>query len=420
MKNDKDQTVYWLWIQKMLGCGARTRDALNGFPDAKAFWAADETAYRNAAGFGRLRVFSEKGLPALADKSLESYLQTMELCRQKHITILTPDNPRYPYRLRNLPDLPAALYIRGDADCLNGPCRYAVIGARTPTRYAYEAATEIAGVLAENGAVIVSGGAIGIDAAAHEAALQHGKKTLLVMGCGHGSTYLPENAGLRRRVASCGALVTEYPPFTKPGRGSFQLRNRLISGLSDAVVIVQAGEKSGTLNTAQHAKAQGRDLFVLPGSRDSLSFAGSNRLLVEGAKTVINGEDVLAHYGIAAIVREPSLREGEPFEQLRLQEQSLAPSKSEKKTRKTKSAAAEKAQAVPDTPAPKEKSFIFVAESVSKNAQIVYNILQQQPAGLDELVRTSGLPVPQVLSSLTELELCGAIMRDARAVYNCT
>ena len=420
MNSQANKTVYWLWIQKTLGCGARIQDALDGFTDQQVFWAADETAYRQADGFGKLRMFSEKGMPRLLDKSLDDCRQVMELCEKKHITILTPDDKRYPDRLRRLRDLPAALFIRGDADCLNGPCRYAVIGARTPTRYAYEAAMEITGELAENGAVIVSGGAVGIDSAAHEAALQHGKKTLLVMGCGHGSTYLSENSDLRRRVSSCGALVTEYPPLTQPGRGSFQLRNRLISGLSDAVVIIQAGEKSGTLNTAQHALAQGRDLFVLPGSRDSLSFAGSNRLLVEGAKIVINGEDVLAHYGIHAKARETALREGEPFEQLRQQEQELPPDKLMKKAHKAKAVAAEMKQADDASANPQEKSFIFVPESVSKNAQIVYNILQKEPAVLDALVRESGLPVPQVLSSLTELELCGAVVRDARAVYTCT
>lgn len=417
MMENKDQTVYWLWLQRTLGCGAQIARVLRDFENPQAFWAGDEAVYRTCDAFGKLRAFSEKGLSKLLDKSLDDCIETIELCQKKHIAILTPDDMCYPDRLRKLPDLPAVLYIRGDASCLNGQHRFAVIGAREPTRYAFEAATEIAEVFAENGAVVVSGGAIGIDAAAHEAALRKGQKTLLVMGCGHGSTYLPTNADLRRRVASCGALVTEYPPLTKPGRGSFQLRNRLISGLSDAVVIIQAGEKSGTLNTANHAKQQGRDIFVLPGSRNSVSFAGSNRLLVEGAKTVLNGEDIFAYYGISIVPRETQGENGEPFEALQAQEQKLpSPKKGSAKRKSADPKAGKPQRALEKEPLP-EKISNFDPKSVSKNAQIVYNILQKQPAPLDTLVRESGLPVPQVLGSLTELELCGAVARDASAVY---
>lgn len=417
MMDNKDQTVYWLWLQRTLGCGAQIARVLRDFESPQAIWAGDEAVYRACDAFGKLRAFSEKGLPQLLDKSLDDCIETMELCRKKHITILTPDDPRYPDRLRNLQDLPAALYIRGDAECLNGQYRFAVIGAREPTRYAFEAATEIAEVLSENGAVVISGGAIGIDAAAHEAALRKGQKTLLVMGCGHGSTYLPTNADLRRRVASCGALVTEYPPLTQPGRGSFQLRNRLISGLSDAVVIIQAGEKSGTLNTANHAKQQGRDIFVLPGSRNSVSFAGSNRLLVEGAKTVLNGEDIFASYGVSVASHETLAENGEPFEALLAQEQELPAPKKGSAKQKSANPKTEKQHRAAEKEPQREKISNFDPKSVSKNAQIVYNILQKQPAPLDSLVRESGLPVPLVLGSLTELELCGAVARDASAVY---
>ena len=421
MSERTDQTVYWLWLQKKLGCGAKISKALHCFESPKAFWLADEAAYRQSECFGKLRAFSENGLPQLLDKSLDSCIETMQLCLQKHITILTPDDPRYPDKLRLLPDLPAALYIRGNADCLSREPQFAVIGSREPTQYALEAATEIAGVLAENDAVIVSGGAIGIDAAAHEAALQHQKPTLLVMGSGHGSAYLPIHSDLRRRVASCGALVTEYPPYTDPGRGSFQLRNRLISGLSDAVIIIQASENSGSLNTASHAKAQGRDLFVLPGSRGSKAFAGSNRLLVEGANTVINGEDVFAHYGIdvktSASPADP--QEGEPFADLQQQEQNLPLKKKPNRTRHPASAPVEKPHTEAKKDAAQKNIFIFAPESVSKNAQIVYNILQTQPAALDTIVRESGMTVPQVLASLTELELSGAVTRDERAFYTC-
>ncbi len=421
MIGDTENTVYWLWLQNRLGAGARIADILRYFESARVFWAAGENAYRQCDCFGTLRSFSQKRLPLLLDKSLDDCREIQALCEKQHITVLTPDDPRYPARLRALRDLPAVLYVRGDPACLDAEKSFAVIGARAPTDYAKDAAAEISSVLAENGCTVVSGGAIGIDTVAHEGALKHQKPTVLVMGCGHGANYLHENAGLRKRVASCGALVTEYPPLQNPERGSFPLRNRLIAGLSDAVVIVQAGAGSGTLNTATHAVRQGKDLFVLPGSRDSLSFAGSNQLLLDGAHAVTHGADVLAYYDtvFSAKIALKELKRGEPFGDLF----DLPPAKT-KAEQPSKPAAQQhvrQTQSKQEIPASsgKEKIYNFVPENVSKNAQIVYNILQTQPCVLDELVRRSGLLVPQVLSSLTELELLGAVARDENAVYTC-
>ena len=421
MNERTDQTVYWLWLQHALGCGARIADVLRYFDSPRSFWAADENDYRQCDCFGTLRSFSAKRLPLLTDKSLVACNEILLLCERQRISVLTPDDPLYPNRLRPLHDYPAVLFVRGDPACLNAVNAFAVIGAREPTQYALDAAAEIAGSLAQHDCVIVSGGARGIDAAAHEAALAQSKPTVLVMGCGHGSNYLASHAALRRRVASCGALVTEYPPLEPPGPGSFPLRNRLISGLSDALVIIQAGEKSGTLNTAKHAAAQGKERFVLPGSRDSQSFAGSNRLLAEGALAVNYGEDILKRYGVIAQAKQAlhAYKSGEPFSELQLQEQALALSAEPKEEQSNKKTTTRKAAVQENTHEKEEKNFIFVPESVSKNAQIVYNILQMQPAQMDALVRSSNLSVPQVLSALTELELCGAVTRDERAVYRC-
>ena len=417
MTERNEQAVWWLWLQRTFGCGARIADVLEYFGSSKAVWQAGENDYRISDCFGRTRSFSEKRLPQLLDKSLDDCREMLALCQKRHIAVLTPDDPRYPQRLLALRDLPAVLYIRGDADCLNPLHSFAVIGARRPTQYAKDAASEITTVLAQQGCTVVSGGAVGIDAIAHESALAAGAKTLLVMGCGHGAGYLPTNADLRKRVSYCGALVTEYPPLTAPAAGSFPMRNRLISALSDALVIVQAGEASGTLNTAGHARAQGKTLFVLPGSRDSLAFAGSNRLLQEGALVVQQGEDLLRRFGLtvaakAALHPQP----GEPFAALTQEEASM-----EEPPKKQPSAAkkARKAASAPPDAAPEKKVFVFVPESVSKNAQIVYNILQTRPLSFDDVVRQSALPVPQALSALTELELCGAVSRDERAVYTC-
>ena len=420
MRGETDTTVFWLWLQDRLGAGAKIADVLRYFDSVRAFWAAGENAYRQCDCFGTLRSFSKARLPQLLDKSLDTFQEILSLCKKQNISVLTPDDPMYPDRLRNLRNFPAVIYVRGNVACLHAEKSFAVIGAREPTDYAKDAAAEIASVLAENGCTVVSGGAKGIDTIAHESALQQQKPTVLVMGCGHGTRYLTENAALRKRVASCGALLTEYPPLQKPTQGSFPLRNRLIAGLSDAVVIVQAGAGSGTLNTAKHAITQGKDLFVLPGSRDSLSFAGSNQLLLDGAHAVNHGADVLSYYDSVFRARDSlkALKRGEPFGDLF----DISEHKPEKQTphdaqkKRTTRAVQPPKESIPSAP---EKIFTFLPESVSKNAQIVYNILQTQPCVLDEIVRQSALPVPQVLSSLTELELIGAVERDENAVYSC-
>ncbi len=359
MMEANDQTVFWLWVQRAFGCGAAIADVLQYFGSAKNVWQAQENDYRASDCFGSVRSFSEKRLPLLLDKSLDSCRDILDLCRRQRITVLTPEDPRYPQRLLSLRNLPAVLYIRGDADCLNPENAFAVIGARKPTQYAKDAAAQITSVLAQQGAVIVSGGAIGIDALAHESALAAGVKTLLVMGCGHGSGYLSTNADLRRRVSQCGALVTEYPPLTDPAAGSFPMRNRLISALSDALVIVQAGAGSGTLNTAFHAKTQGKTLFVLPGSRDSLAFAGSNRLLQEGALVVQQGEDILHKFGLTVAAKNAlHKQEGEPFALL-MQEEA-----DRQETPRKKSASSKKERRpmpAKENTAPEKKDFVFAA-----------------------------------------------------------
>ena len=198
----------------------------------------------------------------------------------------------YPLSLRALADPPPVLLIRGDPADLGRPS-IAIVGARAATSYGRGVAEELGCALAEAGFVVVSGLARGVDAAAHRGALAAPGRTLAVMGSGPDRVYPPEHRELAERIARSGAVISELPLGRPPAAPHFPLRNRLISGLVQAVVVVEARRKSGSLITARHALNQGREVLVVPGRIDSIHAAGSNALLRDGARPVLEPSDVL-------------------------------------------------------------------------------------------------------------------------------
>ena len=210
--------------------------------------------------------------------------------------------PAYPPRLAALPDAPPLLFVRGDASALLAPA-IAVVGARAPTGYGRGVARAVAGALARAGLVVVSGLALGIDAEAHAAALDAGGLTVAVQACGPERVYPASHRTLARRIADSGAVVTEFPPGTPPLPHHFPLRNRLISGLAQALVVVEARERSGSLTSALHAAEQGRDVFAVPGPIGAPTSAGTNRLLRDGAFPLLEIDDVLLRLGLVRVRR---------------------------------------------------------------------------------------------------------------------
>jgi DNA processing protein len=208
----------------------------------------------------------------------------------------------YPARLRAIPDPPAVLCVQGRAESLvlGG---VAIVGARAATRYGLEVARDLAAQLARRGVTVVSGLARGIDAAAHRGALEAGGATVAVLACGLDRTYPPEHAALRGQIAATGAVVSEMPPGVPPRAPYFPLRNRLISGLVDAVVVVEARTRSGSLITARHALTQGREVMAVPGPIRTPTSAGPNRLLADGAPPLLCVDDVLERLPPGAATR---------------------------------------------------------------------------------------------------------------------
>lgn len=220
---------------------------------------------------------------------------------------ITSGQPVYPARLKEIKDFPKELFYIGDLKVLRQRC-LAIVGSRKTTQYGRNMAVSMARRLAERGVTVVSGMALGIDTCAHQGALRGGGGTVAVLGCGVDVCYPTENRKLKEEIERAGLVVSEYPPGTEPERYYFPQRNRIISGLAEAVVVVQAGGNSGALITAELAAEQGREVFAVPGNIDSLYNLGSNKLIKEGASPVISVDDVLEPFGLNGITEEEAER----------------------------------------------------------------------------------------------------------------
>lgn len=395
-----DNRLYWLWLQYVLEPAGDTKALLDIYGTARSFYEAGEDEWTSY--FGKRKSAYKRCLK----KSPEDFAETAEFCDKHGLHIITPDSEYYPQKLRDIRNYPAVLFVRGDYKCLGDNMCIAVIGSRTPCVYGENAAKNIVGTLSENGVTVVSGGALGIDSVAHKSAIAHGGKTVLIMGCGHGYDYLRENAELRKSVTAHGACISEYAPFTPVTPDTFPDRNRIISAMSKAVVIIEAAEQSGTFNTANHAKRQGRDLFVLPGDIESGNFAGSNRLITEGAKAVFSAEDILVSCNLLdESAKFKGEKTGNVFENV--SEKSLEGKNYIRKQKKSGTRESEKIKNEEKIPEKTEIIIKNLPTGISKNAEIVYNVMSDGTNELDNIKRKAQLEVREILVALTELEILG-------------
>ncbi len=227
--------------------------------------------------------------------------KSLAICEKLGVKAVYFGGDGYPEQLMNIPDPPAVLFYRGKFSPADLPFAVAVIGSRRCSLYGRKTARRLSMELSRAGVCVVSGLARGIDGEAHRGALDGGSPTAAVMGGGLDIMYPPEHNSLAERVAAGGCLISEYPPGTKPAKYTFPERNRIISGLSSAVVVVEAGERSGTMITVGTALDQGRDVFAVPGDIDRSSTRGSNRLLRDGAGIVLSPEELIAELGLNSV-----------------------------------------------------------------------------------------------------------------------
>lgn len=288
-----DTLLYWLWLQRAVGPGsAHVPKLLEAFGSVKQIYEADRESYRRVGVMGR-------AVDALCNKSLDDARKLMERCAGFGWWILTPDDELYPAPYRHLYSPPLALYGIGTLPSFSEREKpiMSIVGTRHSTEYGNAAAGALAAGLAAAGCPIVSGGACGIDRAAHEGALYAGGQTIAIQACGLDVNYPRPNRDLRRRIMeNGGAIFTEFFPGVLAYKPNFHIRNRLISGAAVATCVVEAPNGSGALITAHAAMEQGRDVFVVPGRATDATSDGSHALIREGAALVTAPSQILQEY----------------------------------------------------------------------------------------------------------------------------
>lgn len=351
---------YWIALNCTPGIGpVKIERLLKHFGDLEAAWQATPLQLAQA-GLDRRSLTSlqhnreQLDLPALLAK-----------IEKQNIRVLTWADDDYPERLRHIAQSPPVLYLRGELHP-GDQWAVAVVGTRKPSHYGREVARRIAETLAAAGVTVVSGLARGIDALAHKGALEMGGRTLAVLGSGVDHIYPAEHKGLADKIIAAGALVSDYAPGTRPEAGNFPARNRLISALSQATVIVEAGARSGALITAEFAAEQGREVYAVPGSILSQQSIGPNRLIADGARPLLSAEALLEDLNLNVRAAQSSAR---------------------------------------------------AILAVDPAEQLLLDVLSSDPVHVDELSRQTGMQIAQVSSLLAMLELKGLIRQTGGMHY---
>lgn len=281
--------AYWIWLSCVPGIGARRFAMLNEwFGSPKKLWESqdrDIVKYQTILG--------ERATKSILDHKNQKHLyKAASILTEPGIFVVTLEDEQYPVLLRTIFDPPSVLYCKGLP--LNNNITYmAIVGSRRTSEYGRQMADRFAYDLSLVGMGIVSGAARGIDTMAHKGTLRAGGYTMAVLGCGVDVAYPSDNRKLLMQIEENGTLISEYPPGTYPAPANFPARNRIISGISKAVLVVEAGERSGALITVDFALEQGRDVYALPGNISNPYCAGSNRLLKEGARLVTDISEIV-------------------------------------------------------------------------------------------------------------------------------
>jgi len=305
-KQRMDDKRFWVGFTLVKGIGAvRLRALLDYFGDAETAWNA---SLFDLVGAGLSPKLAERILQVRSVVNLDEYIaQTAK----QGIRILTWNDPEYPSHLYEIDQPPPVLYLRGEVTPEDA-WAVAIVGTRSVTPYGRQVTEELATVLAQNGVTIVSGLARGVDGIAHRAALKAGGRTLAVLGSGLDKIYPPEHRALAEQIAAQGAILSDYAPGTPPDSANFPPRNRIISGLSMAVIVVEAGDTSGALITAEFAIEQGREVFAVPGSIFAPQSRGPNHLISNGAKILLSPQTVLEALDLTRNVERRAIRKAVP------------------------------------------------------------------------------------------------------------
>ncbi len=370
---------YWIALGMVSGVGAITyRKLLNRFGSPEQVFSAPRHLLRTIPGIAEKTVTNilSFGRP----DSLNAELEAIE---KAGVHIVTWQDAEYPAHLKTIFDPPPLLYVKGNTLQAH-ELTLAVVGSRKASTYGRTIAESLCREFALKGITVVSGMARGIDSAAHRGTLKAGGRTIAVLGCGVNVIYPPENTRLYHEIAEKGSLVSELPMSTKPDRGNFPARNRIISGMSLGTVVVEAGAQSGALITADMALEQGRDVFAVPGNITSASSTGTNRLIKQGAALVERAEDVLNALPLEISRDLQQSQQGElPFQG--------------------------------DVSAPEHH--ISPLPELSGHEERIFQLIDHQPIHIDEITVRSKLPSGTVSAALMMLEMKNVIRQIAGKMF---
>lgn len=361
----RDPYAFWLAFGRIKGLGGVGFKRL-----AACFSDPTQAFFASSADLEQVEGLHRDVIDALAKFSdWREIDDELRRTREAGVTIVRFNDPSYPARLRMIADPPPVLYIKG-AMRAEDDRAVAIVGSRSASDYGRRVARDLARGLAGVGFTVVSGMARGIDGTAHECTLQAGGRTIAVLGSGVDRPYPPEHERLYRRISEQGAVISELPVETRPMAFNFPARNRLISGLSLGVVVVEATEKSGSLITAALALEQGREVFAVPGEVGASRSRGAHRLIRQGAKLVETVDDIIEEIAPQLVRRDGTV---------------------------------ETAQTLPP--------------SASAGARKIFKLLQDNSLQVDQVIERSGLPAAQVLEILLDLELQGLIRQAPGKIY---
>ena len=402
--------VHWIWFAHRPGLRDREKGVLlRHFSDPEEIYYADDEALRAVEGLG------EEAMEGLRDKNLTSSEEILEECSFGNISVLTIRDGAYPAKLKNIDDPPVVLYYKGRIPDLDGRPAIAVVGTRKASAYGLTTAKRMGYQIGRSGGIVVSGMAYGIDGMAMSGALTAGAAVVGVLGCGVDIVYPLSNRGLFADTEKFGCIFSEFAPGTPPQKWNFPRRNRIISGISNGVLVVEAPEKSGALITAGAAADQGRDVFVVPGNIDMPSFVGSNRLLRDGATAVSSGWEILSEYtGLYPDKLHPDTRPAHQTAYADEVEKSGAQvaQKPQSPVKKPRAGKKVDKKVIDKRDPPPYIDLNEALPKLSAEEQSLVAALRSGERLLDDVIAETGMTTGKVLALMTMLELKGIVKRQ--------
>lgn len=388
-----NDTLYWVWLSEALGQGEKNLELVSYYN-----WNAKEIYNASVRDIFALDIYTLSKVKKFKSYPLENAEKSTQAAYEAGMKIITPQSEFFPDSLKKIDNVPLVLYLYGDETVLKNELSVSVVGAREASSYGCAVARALSSALASKNFTIVSGGARGIDSEAHFGAMEEGGKTVCVLGCGLNTNYLMELKPMRDKITQSGAVISEYPPKTPASKITFPIRNRIISALSLGTIVVEAGERSGSLITARLALEQGKDVFAVPGDLVHSSFLGTNKLIRDGAVAVFSPNDILEEYYFEYYDKIIDKTRFPDDEIIKRAQKYLTKSKS---APETKSAEKQNEHKHENKAARVRKAPDYLTE----NAKKIYAVLSDEPQHVDLISEKSGVSTAQTLSAMTELEV---------------